>query len=88
MNMKKIWLVLFCIFLSALAGCQHTPYPRQGDPYIGQSVQSAKEMAQYSGRSFRVVRNNGQPLPVTYDYRPGRINASVVNGVVVNYEVE
>lgn len=92
--MKKIWLVLLGILcLSALVGCQHSPYPSrgdpwQGDPYIGQSVQYAKEMARYSGRSFRVIRNNGQPLSATYDYRPGRINAIVENGVVVNYEVE
>ncbi len=87
--MKKIWLVLYgMLSIAVLSGCQHWQYASQSEPYIGQSIQNAKDMAQYSGRPFRVVRNNGQPMPVTYDYRPGRINATVVNGVVVNYEVE
>ena len=37
---------------------------------------------------FRVVERDGMPLPVTMDYRPGRVNAHVANNVVVGYTVE
>lgn len=56
--------------------------------YVGVSPTEAEARATADGVPFRVVMEDGQPLPVTMDYRPGRINATVVNGVVVGYEVE
>jgi hypothetical protein len=35
-----------------------------------------------------VIEQDGESLPATMDLRPGRINASVANGVVVDIFVE
>jgi len=56
--------------------------------YIGLPPEQARQMAKDNGTSFRVVEKDGQPLPTTKDWRPGRINATVGTGVVVSYEVE
>lgn len=56
--------------------------------YVGVSPAEAEARATANGVSFRVIMEDGQPLPATMDYRPGRINATVENGIVVGYEVE
>lgn len=54
----------------------------------GMSEEDAARLAQTVGVSFRVVERDGQPLAVTMDYRPGRINAVITNGAVVSYTIE
>lgn len=56
--------------------------------YIGLSVELAQELAASRGAPFRVTKEDGVDLAVTLDYRPGRINATVESGVVVDYNVE
>lgn len=56
--------------------------------YIGLPVRQAEELALDTGEMFRVVQEDGQNLPVTEDYRPGRINAVVRDGIVVAYTIE
>ena len=73
--------------------CDHTvdysqPRIESSGDYVGLSIEEAQKLAADSGVPFRVVMEDGQPLPVTMDYRPGRINAVVESGKVVGYQVE
>jgi hypothetical protein len=56
--------------------------------YVGLTEAEAAVLAEENGVPFRVVERDGEMLPTTKDYRPGRINAVVVDGVVVSYTVE
>ncbi len=56
--------------------------------YLGLSETDAEAKAEMDGVPFRVVMRDGEALAVTMDYRPGRINATVENDIVVSYEVE
>ncbi len=67
---------------------EETPSPTPAADYIGLSVEDAEVRASANGELFRVVVEDGEPLPTTRDFQPGRINASVENGVVASYEVE
>ena len=58
------------------------------DDYVGLSETAAAERALTLNESFRVIERDGEPLPITEDYRPGRINAVVEAGVVTSYVVE
>lgn len=59
----------------------------EGD-YIGLTEVEAEARAESNEVLFRVVERNGEMLPTTRDYRPGRINATVDGGVVTSYTVE
>ena len=52
------------------------------------SVEEAQAYAVEHELQFRVVEEDGEGLAVTMDYRPGRINATVEDGIVVSVEVE
>ncbi len=56
--------------------------------YVGLTVGDAEEIAAAEGRLFRVVRIDGEEQMTTRDYRPGRINAEIVGGVVTTITVE
>ncbi len=56
--------------------------------YIWLSVQEAQALAQEQELSFRVVQEDGEGLAATMDYRPGRFNATVEDGIVVSVDVE
>jgi hypothetical protein len=56
--------------------------------YIWLSVQEAQALAQEQSLSFRVVEEDGEGLAATMDYRPGRFNATVNDGVVTAIMVE
>jgi len=56
--------------------------------YIGLKVEDAQKMAAEKNTAFRVVMKDGQTMPTTRDYRPGRINATVEKETVVSYTVE
>ncbi len=56
--------------------------------YLGLTVADAEAKAAADGVPFRVVMRDGESLPVTMDYRPGRINATVESDIVISYEVE
>jgi membrane-bound inhibitor of C-type lysozyme len=64
----------------------NTEYP-SGD-YIGMTVPQAQAKAKAEGVPFRITMADGEAFAVTMDYRIGRINAEVENGVVVSYTVE
>ena len=55
---------------------------------IGMTTTEVEAHAETNEIMFRVVEIDGEPQPVTEDYRPGRINASVENDIVVSYTVE
>jgi|GEM_PF-2460385 len=56
--------------------------------YVGMSVTQAQARAKADNTPFRVVMADGEAFAVTADYRPGRINATVENGVIINYTTE
>lgn len=56
--------------------------------YINLTVAEAEMLAASNDVPFRVVELDGQPLPATMDYRPGRINAKVSGGLVTEVIVE
>ena len=56
--------------------------------YVGLTIDQAHTAARKKNKRFRVVKLNGIDLPVTFDFVYGRINAKVVDGVVVGASVE
>ena len=56
--------------------------------YIGLMVNKAQVVAGERKDRFRIVKRNGLDLPVTFDFVYGRINAELVDGVVVGLSVE
>jgi len=56
--------------------------------FVGLTEEAAAALATENNVSFRVTMRDAIPLPVTMDYRPGRINADVESGVVVSVSVE
>lgn len=79
--------------ISLLSGETTLP-PAEPDPtpsaeaMIGMTIDEAEFYANANNIMFRVVEIDGEQQLVTEDYRPGRINASVENDVVVSYEIE
>ena len=55
--------------------------------YVGLSESQARDLARDRETPFRVVTRDGVSLMVTFDFVRGRINADVVDGVVVAYVV-
>lgn len=49
---------------------------------VGQTESGAEQAATAEGWGFRVVRRDGEDLPMTMDYRPDRVNVAVEDGVV------
>lgn len=56
--------------------------------YTGLTVEEAVAQAEENDIPFRIVMEDGEALPATLDYRIGRINATVEDGIVVSYDVE
>lgn len=56
--------------------------------YVNLTIAEAETLAASNGVPFRIVEQDGEPLAATMDYRPGRINAKVQNGLVVEVTVE
>lgn len=79
--------------IGLLQGDSHSPVIEpapvaSAEALIGMTATAAEAYAKANDILFRVVEIDGEPQPVTKDYRPGRINASVENDVVVSYTVE
>ena len=55
---------------------------------IGMTTNEARMYAESKGVSFRVGSVDGEFLPVTADFRPGRITADIKGDVIVGYSVE
>lgn len=62
--------------------------PDSNDSFEGLTVEMAESMAAEKEVPFRIIMQGGEPLPATMDYRPGRINATVENGIVVGVVIE
>jgi len=58
------------------------------DEIIGLSVAEAEVYARTNQVVFRTGTIDGESMPLTMDYRPGRITAEIKDGVVVGYTVE
>jgi hypothetical protein len=46
------------------------------------------DLANRQGDMFRIVEEDGEFMAVTMDFRPGRINATVEDGLVVSVDIE
>ena len=53
------------------------------DDYVGLSLGEADVLAAKRGEQWRVRSVDGSPKILTRDYKPGRINFDVVDGLVV-----
>ncbi len=62
--------------------------PTGAEAFIGMTEIQARNFADKSNIRFRVVQREGMSLPVTADYQPGRVNATISNGVVTGYNLE
>ena len=58
-----------------------------GRSLVGMKVARARNAAEEAGYAFRVVSVDGENRPVTMDYRPDRLNATVVDGRVTEVTV-
>lgn len=58
-----------------------------GRSLVGMKAARARQAAAAEGYEFRVVSVDGQSKPVTMDYRPDRLNATVVDGRVTEVTV-
>jgi hypothetical protein len=56
--------------------------------YIWLTLEQADLYAQEQGNDFRVINIDGEKLSATMDYVVGRINATLVNGIITEYYVE
>jgi len=56
--------------------------------YVGLSEQAALDKAQSENKPARVVKRNGEDLPVDMSYVQGRLNLTINNGVVEKVTVE
>lgn len=56
--------------------------------YVGLSEQAALDKAKSENKAARVVERDGQALPVTMDFAPGRLNLYVKDGEVYKVVVE
>lgn len=64
------------------------PKSSSGDEYVGLAEQAALDKAKSDSKAARVVERDGEALPVTMDYSPGRLNLSVKDGKVYKVQVE
>ncbi len=51
--------------------------------FVGLSLKEAEALAKERGQPSRVTKVDGEPKPVTMDYRPDRLNFEIVDGTVV-----
>jgi len=95
--MKSLAVPALLIMTLALSACVKTETPEVSEEvvelevigdYVGMTVPQAQAQAEVRKTPFRVVMADGEAFAVTEDYRPGRINATVENGVVTSYSVE
>jgi hypothetical protein len=55
---------------------------------IGMTLTEAEDYAIENDIMFRIGFQDGEPLGVTMDYRPGRITVEVMNDIITGYSVE
>ncbi|MBK9180090.1 MAG: hypothetical protein IPM45_11100 [Acidimicrobiales bacterium] len=60
-----------------------TTTPAELEGYIGLTVEEAGALADEEGRPWRVVEEDGEPLPATMDLIENRVNLVVQDGTVV-----
>ncbi len=58
------------------------------DSIIGMTTTEAKLYAETKDIDYRVAFRDGSALPVTADFRPGRISVEVENNIIVGYTTE
>lgn len=58
-----------------------------GRTLVGMRVKKARAAAEAEGYDFRIVSVDGESKPVTMDYNPQRLNATVVDGRVTEVTV-
>lgn len=88
--MRYLSLALIPFMSFFIFGCStsDTPAETPTDDYIGMSTEDAQELAKTNNVAFRVTTADGEALPATMDYQPGRINATTEAGIVTEYSVE
>lgn len=65
-----------------------TPNNGSSNDYVGLAEQAALDKAKSANTPARVVERDGESLPVTMDYVPGRLNLYVKDGKVYKVQIE
>ena len=95
--MKKTLLLTFgLVFTLILTGCTQSSdsiketetTTKSTNSYVGLTVSEAQALATKNNTPFRIVAQDGESFAVTMDFIEGRINATVENNLVVDYNVE
>jgi hypothetical protein len=60
------------------------PTPPELEEFVGLTVDDAGALADEEGRPWRIIEEDGEPLAVTQDFNPDRVNFVVVSGEVVS----
>src|SRR5690606_2058607 len=58
------------------------------DTYVGLSEEEANRKANQANVPHRVIERDGEQIPVTMDYVPGRLNFHVRDGEVYRVDIE
>lgn len=59
-----------------------------GTAYVGLTEEEAQSQAEVDGRPFRVGERDGEQFALTEDYVPGRVTATITDGVVTEVTIE
>lgn len=59
-----------------------------GNAYVGLTEEEAESQAEVDGRPFRVGERDGEQFALTEDYVPGRVTATITDGIVTEVTVE
>lgn len=54
---------------------------------IGMNIQEAIDFLSIRKINFRISATDNQPMMLTCDFVPGRVNLVVVDGIVVSYSI-
>ena len=94
--MKKSLLLCLPVALAACQPKHSPETPKPAEPaetqpsgevptpssFVGLTLEEAEAKATKADLPHRVIKRDGQSLPVTRDYRPERLNFTVENGKV------
>lgn len=56
--------------------------------FLGLTFEQAQRIAQTKDRMLRITEQDGISLPITEDYRPGRLNVEISQGMITDIEIE
>lgn len=89
-NILTISIITIVLFVSwvVLFKSASAPTIQKKELYIGLSLEQWQQLAIKNWITLRAVTIDGDPQPMTRDYRIGRLNATIVDGLITWYSIE